>query len=346
MKKLLTPIYYTLIVIVFILVGWFANTAYHLPKSSNNPIAEVRPTPLAKYTIDNLSKADIKPSEIVIGKVIKDYPKFTSYEFSMKFSPNFSTDLKTTSGLINIPKANGTFPVIVMFRGYVDPAKYFIGEGTEHSAEVFAANGYITIAPDFLGYGNSDKEASDVFESRFQTYSLAMTLLKSTKALKDDPLKVGSNSINVDTKNIFIWGHSNGGQISLTTLEATGANYPTVLWAPVSKPFPYSILYYTDDASDGGKFLRNKLGTFENDYDTDLYSLSKYLGRIKAPIQLNQGSYDAAVPAIWSDQLSKDLKVANVDVTYIKYPGADHNLTPGWNLAIQNALDFFKKHIQ
>ncbi len=326
--------YYFLIAIIFVLIGWFANTAYHLPRSSN-PISQVRPTPLLKYTIENLGKADIKPAEIQIGKILKEDPKFTSYEFTLTFSPDLSKETKTTSGLINIPKGTGTFPVVVMFRGYVDPTEYFIGNGTKASAEYFASNGFITIAPDFLGYGDSDREAENVFESRFQTFTTAITTLKSVTSIKQ-----------WDGKNIFIWGHSNGGQIALTTLEITGATYPTVLWAPVSKPFPYSILYYTDDASDGGKFLRRELSNFENDYDTDLYSLTKYLGNIKAPLQLNQGTADASVPLAWSDLLAKDLESANVDVTYIKYPGANHNLTPGWNQAVENALNFYKKHIQ
>lgn len=335
MNKLKFTIYYIIIPVVFILIGWFANTAYNLPRSSNNPIAQIKPTPLAKYTIESLSKADIKSAEIQIGKVLKDDPKFTSYEFTMKFSPDLSENLKTTSGLINIPKGDGKFSVVVMFRGYVDPKDYFIGNGTTHAAEYFASNGFITVAPDFLGYGDSDKEAEDVFESRFQTHTTALTVLKSISSIKQ-----------FDGKNIFIWGHSNGGQIALTTLEITGANYPTVLWAPVSKPFPYSILYYTDDASDGGKFLRQELSNFENDYDADSYSLVKFLDKIKAPIQLNQGTFDSAVPAAWSNQLSKDLLELKVDLNYIKYPGADHNMFPSWNQAIANALDFYKKHIQ
>lgn len=325
---------YFLIATIFILIGWFANTAYHLPRNSN-PIAQVRPTPLLKYTIENLAKADIKPAEIQIGKVLKEDTKFTSYEFSMKFSPDLSNNLKTISGLINIPKGTGPFPIVVMFRGYIDPTQYFIGEGTQPAASVLASNGFITVAPDFLGYGDSDKEAENVFESRFQTFTTAITTLKSISSIK-----------NWDGKDIFIWGHSNGGQIALTTLEITGVNYPTVLWAPVSKPFPYSILYYTDDASDGGKFLRKQLSDFENDYDTDLYSLTKYLGNIKAPLQLNQGTADESVPLAWSDLLTKNLKESTISAEYIKYPGADHNLTPGWDQAVENALTFYQKHLQ
>lgn len=325
---------YLLLILVFTLIGWFANVAYNLPRGSN-PIAEIRPTPLAKYTIENLSRAKVNPSQIVIGKVLKDNPKFVTYEFTFSFDPTLATGpQKTVSGAINIPKGEGPFPLIVMFRGFVDPTKYFIGEGTAPSAKVFAQNGFITVAPDFLGYGDSDNEARDVFESRFQTFTTAMETLKSVTTIKE-----------FDQKNLFIWGHSNGGQITLTTLETTGVAYPTVLWAPVSKPFPYSILYYTDEASDSGKFLRRELAAFENDYDTDLYSLTNYLGLIKAPIQLNQGTADDAVPIAWSDLLAKELETASVSATYIKYPGADHNMQPSWNLAVQNSLQFFKDHL-
>lgn len=303
---------------------------------------------MEKYSIGNLSKANIAPSEIQIGKMIQNLPStksgagFTSYEFSMKFAPDLSTNLKTMSGLINIPSQPGAFPVVVMFRGYVDPAQYFIGEGTQHAAEVLAANGYITIAPDFLGYGDSDKETANIFESRFQTWTTALALVKSI----GDPSFAKATEGKWDGKNVFIWGHSNGGQIALTVLEITGLSYPTVLWAPVSKPFPYSILYYTDDASDSGKFLRRELSNFEDDYDTDQYSLTKYLSSIKTDLQLNQGTADEAVPIAWSDLLDTELKEASVSAEYIKYPGADHNLTLGWDQAVNNTLTFYKKHLQ
>src|SRR5690606_21512717 len=137
----------------------------------------------------------------------------------------------------------------------------------------------ITIAPDFLGYAGSDENAANIFESRFQTYTLAISLINS----------IGNSSFTKMTnqewnkEDVFIWAHSNGGQIALTTLEATGKAYPTTLWAPVSKSFPYSVLYYTDEAEDKGKFIRHELAKFEDLYDTDKYSLDNYFELVKAP---------------------------------------------------------------
>jgi dipeptidyl aminopeptidase/acylaminoacyl peptidase len=330
-----------LVVITFTLIGWFANVAYRLPKNSN-PLSQIKPTPLNKYTIENLAQTTFKSSQIEIGKVLKENSKSTSYEFSMKFSPDFSDNLKTTSGVINIPKGAGPFPVIVMFRGYVDQKQYLIGEGTQPSATIFAQNGFITVAPDFLGYGDSDPETNDIFEARFQTYVTAATILKSIT----DPAFAKATAGKWDGKNIFIWGHSNGGQIALTTLEITGVTYPTVLWAPVSMPFPGSILYYAYEADDQGRYIVSHLADFNNIYDTSKFSLTNYLNLIKAPILLNQGTADTEVPYWISDSLVKTLESDGVTISYIKYPGANHNLTPAWDKAIQNSLNFFKSHLK
>lgn len=327
--------YYLILAVVFALVGWFANTAWHLPRGSN-PLTEIKQRPLDKYTIENLGNAKVQPSQIEVGKVLKDDPKFTSYEFFMSFDPTLSgQNLKKVSGVLNVPKGKGPFPVIVMFRGFLDANTYFPGQGTQPAGTVFAQNGFITVAPDFLGYGDSDPQAEDTFEARFQTWTTAMTVLNSANSIK-----------NWDEKNIMIWGHSNGGQIALTSLEITQGSYPTVLWAPVSKPFPYSILFYTDSPGDYGKSLRKALSAFEQDYDSDLYSIHTYFDRIKAPISLNQGTNDQEVPKVWSDLLYTTLKDLKVDIKYNIYPGNDHNMRPNWNSAAANSLDFFQKHVK
>lgn len=334
-------LYYVLIAAIFLLVGWFANVAWNLPRGSN-PISAIKPRPLDKYTVENLSKANVQSSQIEMGDVLKGpehqycVTTCTTYKFRMNFDPTLSNGTKkVVSGVVNVPSGKGPFPVIVMFRGFVDTEGYFTGEGTQPAGQFFAKNGYITIAPDFLGYGDSDQQATDVFESRFQTWTTALTLLKSARSIKE-----------WDGKNLFIWGHSNGGQIALSTLEITGATNPIVLWAPVSKPFPFSILYFTDSPGDYGKSLRKGLAAFETDYDADLYSIHKYWNRIQAPIELNQGSSDENVPQAWSDLLNTTLKDLGKDIKYIVYPGNDHDMRPNWNSVIENNLTFFGKYLK
>ncbi|HJX59641.1 hypothetical protein A2V61_01475 [Candidatus Woesebacteria bacterium RBG_19FT_COMBO_47_8] len=329
-------LYLPIVILLSLVLGWYIHSFFEIRDTGLEKAAEkIIPRPLDKYSIENLSELSIKPVAIEKGETIKETPDYTSFLFYFSFDPTLSNKAaKKVSGQINIPKGQGPFPLVIMFRGYVDQKIYKTGTGTQRAAEYFASNGYITLAPDFLGYAESDPEAGNIFESRFQTYTTALVLLASLPSIKD-----------WDSQNVFIWAHSNGGQIALTLLEITQRQIPTVLWAPVSKPFPYSILYYTDESEDRGKLIRHELADFERLYDPDLYAIDRYYDRINAPLELHQGTVDDAVPVEWSDSLSKSLKDLEKDIAYFKYPGADHNLNPAWNTVVARNLLFFNQDL-
>ncbi|MBX4206113.1 prolyl oligopeptidase family serine peptidase [Candidatus Microgenomates bacterium] len=311
------------------LIAFFAGSYWRgkfFVLQNENLINKIISRPFDAYTIEKLS-SKAYPS----GKLNLNSDNST---FSFEFQPNpESKSVKTTTGTITIPERTGKLPLVLMIRGYVDQEIYTPGIGTKHAAEVFNKNGYITIAPDFLGYAGSSPNAENVFESRFQTYTTILSILNSLDQIE-----------KWDGKNLFIWAHSNGGQIALTSLEITRKSIPTTLWTPVSKPFPYNVLYYTDEADDKGKLVRRELAKFEDIYDTDKYSIDNYYSNIVAPIQLHQGTVDDAVPVEWSRRLNKTLKALDKDINYFEYSGSDHNLQPAWNTVIQRDLEFFRKN--
>lgn len=324
------------------LLGWWLTTRQNSQKVGL-PIQIIKPRPLDKYTIENLTKAEVRAGKFETKEITSDEGGYISYLFEFTFDPTFqelsSKNMKTTTGQINLPLDKQTsttekFPIVLMLRGYVDQELYKTGDGTRSVAKFFAENGFITVAPDFLGYAESDPEAENIFETRFQTHTTILSLIESLDQID-----------RWDEENIFIWAHSNGGQVALTVLEITGKSIPTTLWAPVSKPFPYSILYYTDGSEDGGKLIRRELAKFEDMYDTNLYSLTQYFDKINAPIQIHQGTADGAVPVDWSNNLSQILLNLDLDLDYFKYPGANHNLRPSWNEAISRDLEFFNSHL-
>lgn len=338
-KYLLTliPVFLVLITLTFFRL---------LPKDEKIvvPLAEKavkREKPLEKYGFENLKNTEFKPSEIVLGELIKDEAEFSSYLFYFN-----ELSGKKVSGLANVPKNKEKTPIIVMFRGYIDREIYETGMGTQHGGEFFAKNGFLTLAPDFLGYGESDMPSFNPLEERFQTYTTALSLLASLENV-NPALEKENITTTADPEKTAVWGHSNGGHIALSVLEMTGKDYPAALWAPVSKPFPYSILYYTDDFDDHGKFLRKIVADFEEDYDVEKYSPTNFLSWINAPIQLHQGTADDAVPQKWSDQLNEELTSLEKDVNYFVYTGDDHNFARGsWNAVIARDLSFFRKHLE
>lgn len=323
-----------------ILLGYFV-------KSASTPITEtvvstITPKPLLKYRILELAQAHVYPGVITRDEPFDigiKAPTFDTYLFSMHFYPALDGVSKKTTGMLNIPKEEGTYPLAVMIRGYVDPTIYQTGVGTKNASTYLASSGYITIAPDFLGYAGSDSEAGNIFETRFQTYTTMIALIKAIKEASFQEVVDGK----WDGKNIVIWAHSNGGQVALTTLSILGESIPTVLWAPVTKPFPYSILYYTDESMDGGKLIRSELSKFESVYGVDEYSFTNYLERISAPIILFQGTQDDAIPVAWSQGFVNTMKKGEHDIELVVYP-ADHNMRGAWDEAMARSLAFFKRH--
>jgi len=261
----------------------------------------------AALTFEALSQRRFPKGEIKLGAVTRREENYTTYVFT------YQSDGKTISGMANIPKGEGPFPVIVLLRGYADPKSYHIGLGTERSANFLADHGFLTLAPDFLGYGYSDWEDSDILVARFYRPVEVLSLLASIDSLPQ-----------ADSRRVGLWGHSNGGQIALSVLEITGRNYPTSLWAPVSLGFPESVLVYLG-REEVGNPVKEKIDQFRQTNNPKLYSISEYWDRIYAPFIIHQGTADEMIQTQWTKDLVDNLKKRMCEVNYYEYPGENHN---------------------
>lgn len=358
-------ILFSIVILLISGIGLYFGFQYYRNITTNKAdqvVATAPPTPkpLEKFSFDNLSQRNYSGSQIEIKEALNaDTVETDGYNSSIFF---FTSDDKKVSGQINIPipptisinpeatsstetletpasswimPANGKLPVIIMLRGFVDREMYATGIGTQRAAGALAANGYITLSIDFLGYGQSDMPENDVWWERFNNPVQVLNLLASIKNLPEaDPDKIG------------IWAHSNGGQIALSVLEISQKNYPTTLWAPVTKPFPFAILFFTDEFEDEGRALRAEVSRLERDYDVRQYSITDYFDRIQAPLIIHQGTADEAVPLKWSNDFVSKLKELKKDYKYYTYPNADHNMAGSWNKVVERDLAFFEKYLK
>lgn len=283
----------------------------------------------ASYSFESLRKREYFKSQIELEEILAEKAAFTSYLFS------FAAEGRKITGVANIPKKQGELPVAILIRGWVDEEIYQPGMGTQKMADFLAENGFLTLAPDFLGYGGSDSAFPDMLLTRFFRPVTIITLLSSLDSLPQ-----------ADPGKVVFWSHSNGGQIALSVLEITGRNIPTSLWAPVAAPFPESVLYFAEEMEDRGEALRKVIGEFEREYNSERYSISTYLDWVKAPLIIHQGTADEAIPPIWSDELMEQLENLDQEVTYFQYPGENHNFTRGSApKARERDLTFFKRHL-
>lgn len=374
LKKLLSITFFSLGCVIYLALGWYIAKNFDLSDQNNffSPliIEKKKDLPLLQYTIPNLTKRQYQASEIKLEKVLSQQPEFTTYFFS------YTTLGKKMTGAINIPKTLvdkvttvKNPPIIIMLRGYVPLENFESGVGTKNAAAVLAKNGYITLAPDFFGYGESDPEPTDTWEARFIKPINVVDLIKSVEE-KGAPLSLSATNQIVVSNNLGIWAHSNGGQIALAALEILSQPIPATLWTPVTAPFPYSVMFFSDEVTDEGKEMRKYVSLFEQDYNSFEFSLTKHLDLLTGPIQLQQGLADDAIPPVWSNEFVDKIKAENklrqkaltttdaatpaavlkklqpIMINYFSYPGADHNMKSGWDNAIQKDLEFFKKHLK
>lgn len=305
------------------ILGFLANSTWN----SENSIELLNPFvapgkqvsyPLLQYTIKNLQTYPYQTSNIVLEEVIAEEPSYTSFIFS------YTTLGRRMTGQINIPDSVTANPtqenkVIIMLRGYVPPEIYTTGVGTKNVAAALAEKGYITVAPNFFGYGDSDPEPENSWVTRFEKPIAVIELLNSIRtngipldtsenleALVTDAFKKTHN-----TDSIGIWAHSNGGQIAVTTLEILRESIPTTLWAPVTAPFPYSIQYFSDELADEGKSQRKWIALFEEEYDVFDFSLTQHLEDLTGPIQIQHGDSDDAALIYWSQEFVDKVAAEN-----------------------------------
>lgn len=374
MKSLITFMTGLFLGLLMAVASFFIYQAFQENHSLISPLVlfdknQPKELPLLKYRIDALDQFDLVESELKIIDKISESENFDSYLFS------FATQGGSMSGKLNWPKNSDHNKAIVMIRGYVPPEIYQPGVGTQAAAEVFAKEGFITLSPDFLGFGQSSPDYEDSWEGRFVKPIQVMELINSLEktnlsfAICQFETKGGSCVENTDELKIGIWAHSNGGQIALTTLEGFEVNYPTSLWAPVTAPFPYSVLFFTDEVDDEGKASRSWVNIFEKDYDVFDFSLTKHLNRLRGPLQIHHGTADEAALFSWSLEFAQKLDLENerrsrqiaankvategaqvqvlepIEYELLKYDGADHNMRPSWSIVVARDLLFFKKHL-
>ena len=302
---------------------------------------------LAQYNFENLKKRENKVSEIkTIGdmSVLDEAREIVAEKYEeegIKKENNFESRTisfesngKKISGMINLPAGRQVpqkFPAIIMVRGFADNEGYFVGSGSWKAADELARNGFVTISLDFLGFGLSEGESKDILEARFEKPVSVLDLIESVKQLDI-----------VDSEKIGIWSHSNGGQIAISILEITGKNYPTVLWAPMTNPFPKSVLETVDDNSEGSLKVKQRIEDFEKEYDSKLYSIDNFYDDIQAPMLIHQGTEDVWCEVKWQKNLQKELKKLGKEVTLDIREGNDHNLKQSWDQVIKMDIEFFK----
>ncbi|RLC34525.1 hypothetical protein DRH14_02750 [Candidatus Shapirobacteria bacterium] len=238
---------------------------------------------------------------------------------------------KWISGMMNYFEDDKKRPMVIMIRGYADREGYYSGFGSWKMADELAKKGWLTMSMDFLGFGQSDEESVDIMEARFEKVPVVLDLMEMVKKLDF-----------VDKDKIAIWAHSNGGQIAISVLEISEEKYPTVLWAPMTNPFPKSLWDTADEMDDGGKLVIERLEKLDKNCDVKKYSIDNYYDWLEAPVLVQQGSWDKWCKVEWQEEMVDKLGKLGKEAELVVYEKDNHNLSRNWHKAVKKAIEFYQ----
>lgn len=329
-----------LLILIFVAGFLFRNKTVQIPQVVNK--TEINSNSLSIVAMRNRSYPG---SDLVIEETLSSGSNYDQYIASYK-----SDGLKIY-GLLTIPqgeKPKTGWPVIIFNHGYIPPDQYRTTERYVAYVDGFARNGYIVFKPDYRGNGQSEGQPEGAYYSPAYATDV-LNALSSVKKYKD-----------ADSNRIGMWGHSMGGNITLRDLVVDPKDIRVaVIWGGVVGSYSDLVYNWQRHVSyqppPSELALRNrsrqqlfsKYGdpkqnlTFWNSIDP-----TNYLSDISAKIQLDVGESDEEVPIAFSQSLYNKLKTLGKTVEYYSYPGSDHNISQGFDLAMQRSIDFFNKYLK
>jgi fermentation-respiration switch protein FrsA (DUF1100 family) len=295
------------------------------PRPTSTPTPVPTPNPLYRYYIAGMRGRRYPGSEVVLHGKFGESPQYTTYLIF------YTSEGLRISGMMNVPKGRGSFPVIILCHGYIHPDKYATGNDTWREADYLAKNGYLTIAPDYRNYAASD-DAVSFFHIGYAEDIL--NLIGSLGSIK------GANR-----NRIGLWGHSMGGAVALKAAVVSKKVDAVVVFGSVHAD--ERVNYYNGMGNGPGPIGVARFGSpQQNRLSYRRISPINYLDRIPA-LSIHHGTDDTIVPYQWSEDLFEAAQEEGIVAELHLYRDAEHTFRlKDWDLAMENTLAFFDAHVK
>ncbi len=296
--------------------------------SSATSVMPAETLSLAAFARTNFNGRDLE-----LGDVLANNDAYVRHVVFYK-----SGDLRI-SGVMNIPKGDGPFPLLILNHGYIDPAVYTNGRGLKREQDYLARSGYAVLHTDYRNHAFSDSDSENEINVRLGYAEDSINAVLAVRAAKLPA---------VDASRVGMLGHSMGGGVTLNTLVTVPDLVDAaVLFAPVSGDAYKNYERWTQRNSSRAAEMRERYGSpQENPAFWDGISALTYVDRIVTPIMNHHGTADDSVPVEWSDDLHTRLLAAGKNSTYHVYEGAPHEFISDWPLVMERTVAFFDEHLK
>jgi dipeptidyl aminopeptidase/acylaminoacyl peptidase len=249
-----------------------------------------------------------------------------------------SGDLRI-SGIMNIPRGGGPFPVLILLHGYIDPSFYVTGQGLMREQDYLARRGSAVLHTDYRDHAGSDNDPS---AERRLRLGYTEDAVNAVLAVKRSPLPF------LDGERVGLLGRSMGGGVTYNTLVAQpGLVDAAVVFAPVSSRTSDNFnRWIRDERSELAAEIIDRYGSPEDapDFWRDI-SPRTYFDRITEPLLIHHGTSDDSCPIRWTRTSYAALQRAGKDAKLFVYDGEEHAFGPQWPLSMRRTVRFFDRQL-
>jgi uncharacterized protein len=278
------------------------------------------------------ARRDFRGSDFTVGRVLADNEAYTRYYITYR-----SGELKI-SGIMNVPKGEGSYPLLLLNHGHIDPAVYTNGRGLKREQDYLARRGYVVVHSDYRGHADSDPDFGVDQQLRL---GYAEDVVNAILAVRVADLPY------VDAERVGMLGHSMGGGVAWRIAVARPDLVDAfVQFAPVS----------ADERDNFNKWLRRRAEVAQaiiaehgepaqNPEFWDNISPLTLFRNIRVPILIHHGTADESVPLAWSERAAGELEALNKDVTLEVYPGEPHEFVNAWPQVMARTVAFFDEQL-
>jgi uncharacterized protein len=270
-----------------------------------------------------------------LGRTLARADKYTRYFVS------YRSGRLRISGVMNIPKGRGPFPVLVLNHGYIDPAIYNNGQGLMREQDYLARRGYAVLHTDYRNHAQSDDDPRADVNLRL---GYTEDVINAVLAIKESKLA------KLDHERIGLLGRSMGGGVTYNVLVAQpGLVKAAVVFAPVSSNTADNFnRWIRDDPGRRGLSDRILARYGAPERSPEFWrnvSPVNFFDRVTEPILIHHGTSDDSCPPRWSRTTLRALKAAGKDAQLLTYQGEEHAFGPQWPRSMRRTVAFLDEFL-
>lgn len=295
---------------------------------------------LNPISLPYLMQKDFDGRDLKLVKVLDKNNVYTRYYITYK-----SGEL-TISGIMNVPKGKGPFPIIITNHGYINTDYYTNGRGLKREQDYLARHGYAVLHPDYRNHAQSDKDQDANLKLHI---GYVEDVINAVYAVKNSDLKF------INKEKIGMLGHSLGGGIALSIMVTKpDLAQAYVLFAPMSSDYRdnyYRWIAHRHEPKYGHpnttKLIIEKYGSPEaNPEFWDNISAKTFLDKVQSPVEVHHGTADQSVPLAWSEKLAEAFKLHGKEIKLYTYDGEKHEFIKAWPLVMRRTIEFFNQYLK